>query len=77
MYFVLSNESIPSWTPGLPEGSLVIALVSRSVRGPSIFKYLRDRYWFFPTFCMKLVDHKGTKVTEPDFFKKIRWCPHF
>ena len=22
-------------------------------------------------FCMKLVHHKGTKVTEPDFWKKI------
>ena len=25
----------------------------------------------FLIFCMKLVHHKGTKVTEPDFWKKI------
>ena len=28
---------------------------------------------FFIIFCMKLGHHKGTKVTEPDFWKKILW----
>ena len=48
-------------------GSIVMALVSVLVR-QSIFKYLRNRSL---VFCMKLVHDKGTKVTEPDFWKKI------
>ena len=27
--------------------------------------------WYFLIFCIKLGQHKGTKVTEPDFWKKI------
>ena len=27
----------------------------------------------FLTFCMKLGDYKGRKVTEPDFYKKNSW----
>ena len=53
-----------------PLGSIVIALVPPSV-SLSVFKYLRDRSLVFLVFCMKLGHHKGTKVTEPDFWKKI------
>ena len=54
------------WTPGLPEGSLVIALVHPwSVR--SSLNISETAHWFFLIFCMKLGHYKGTKVTEPDF----------
>ena len=65
-----------------PGFTRVIALVRpwSVVRGPSVFKYLRDRSKDFSNFCMKLVHHKGTKVTEPDFWKKIlgghKWGVH-
>ena len=48
-----------------PRGSLVIALVC----GPSL-NISETVHWFFLIFCMKLVYHKGTKATEPDFWKK-------
>ena len=57
----------------LPRGSLVIALVRWSVRWsvrPSL-NISETVHWFFLIFCMKLEYHKGTKVTEPDFWKKI------
>ena len=57
----------PFWTPGLPEGVLSNHPWLWSVVRPSVFKYLRDVHCFFLIFCMKLVLHKGTKVTEPDF----------
>ena len=53
----------------LQRGSLVIALVRWSV-GWSVFKYLRDRSLFFSSFLHELEDHNGTKVAEPDFWKK-------
>ena len=57
-----------------PKGVLSIALVRLSV-GPSVcwfgFEYLRDRFKDFYNFCMKLGHYKGTKVTEPDFLKRI------
>ena len=59
--------------PGLPEGSLVIALVRPLVR-PSVGLSLNiseTALGIFLKFCMKLGHHKGTKVTEPDFWKKI------
>ena len=56
-----------------PMGSMVIALVSPLVR-PSVSPSLNiseNAHWFFLIFCMKLGHHKGTKVTEPDFWKII------
>ena len=53
-----------------PKRSFVIALV-RVYVCLSVFKYLRDHSLVFSSFCMKLGHHKGTKVTEPDFWKKI------
>ena len=56
-----------------PLGSIVIAHVSPLVRwsvSPSVspsLSILETAHWFFLIFCMKLVHHKGTKVTEPDF----------
>ena len=42
-----------------------------------IQKYIPGSIVYFVLFCMKLVHHKGTKVTEPDLWKKIlvgrRW----
>ena len=55
-------------------GSLVIALVRWSVRGPSVRPSLnisKTVHWFFLVFCMKLEHHKGTKVTEPDLKKNL------
>ena len=52
---------LPFWTQDLPEGVLSNALVRPSVRTA-----LR----IFLIFCMKLGHYKGTKVTEPDFWKK-------
>ena len=49
-----------------PRGSLVIALVRGPLVRPSL-NISETFHWFFLIFCMKLVDHKGTKVTEPDF----------
>ena len=40
------------------------------VHGPSVGQSLNISetvHWFFLIFCMKLEQHKGTKVTEPDF----------
>ena len=54
------------------KGSLVIGLVRVCVCvGMSVFRYLRDRSLVFSDFCMKLGHHKGTKVSELDFWKKI------
>ena len=54
-----------------PRGSYVITLVRPwSVRGPSVGPSLNiseTALRIFLIFCMKLVHHKGTKVTEPDF----------
>ena len=54
-----------------PIESIVIAVVSPwSVVRPSVRPSLNISetvHWFFLIFCMKLEDHKGTKVTEPDF----------
>ena len=58
-------------------GSYVITHVRLwSVRGPSVvhgpsLNISKTVHCFFLIFCMKLVHHKGTKVTEPDFWKKI------
>ena len=44
------------------------------VRGPSVGPSLNisvAALRIFSIFCMKLVHYKGTKVTEPDFRKKI------
>ena len=49
-----------------PSGSLVIALVCWSVVRASL-NIAETAHWFFLIFCMNLVDHKGTKVTEPNF----------
>ena len=57
------------WTLGLPEGVLSNRPCP-SVVGPSVRPSLNISetvYWFFLIFCMKLENHKGTKVTEPDF----------
>ena len=57
------------WTPGLPDG--VHSNRPCPSVSPSVFKYLGDcSLVFFLIFCMKLGHHKGTKVTEPDFWKK-------
>ena len=53
-----------------PRGSLVIALVRGQLVSPSI-NISETVHCFFLIFCMKLEHHKGTKVTEPDFWKKI------
>ena len=60
--------------------SIVIALLSPSV-SPSL-NILETAYWFFLIFCMKLGQYKGTKLTEPNFWKKILGVtnggnPHF
>ena len=52
-----------------PSRSLVIVLV----RGPSVALSLNiseTTLRIFLIFCMKFVHHNGTKVTEPDFWKK-------
>ena len=63
------------WTPGSPEGVLsnrpcrmVRPFVRLSV-SPSL-NISETVHCFFLIFCMKLGHHKGTKVTEPDFWKK-------
>ena len=56
-------------------GSMVIALVRPLVR-PSVSPSLNiseTAHCFFLIFCMKLGHHKGTKVTEPDFWRKKCW----
>ena len=60
------------WTLGLPEGSYVITHVRpwSVVSGPSL-NISETALRIFLIFCMKLVHHKGTKVIEPDFWKKI------
>ena len=55
-----------------PMGSMAIALVSPLVRwsvSPSLNISETAYCFFFLIFCMKLGhhNHKGTKVTEPDF----------
>ena len=55
--------------PGLSEGVLCNHLCP-SVRGPSVRPSLdisETALRIFLIFCMRLVHHKGTKVTEPDF----------
>ena len=47
-------------------GSLVIARVRGPSVGPSV-NISETAIRIFLIFCMKLVHHKGTKVTEPDF----------
>ena len=57
------------WTPGLPEGVLSnhpCLLVRLWSVGLSL-NISETVHWFFLIFCMKLEDHKGTKVTERDF----------
>ena len=63
------------WTLVYPRESLVITLVRLSVvRGPSVVRpslnISETVHWFFLIFCIKLEHHKGTKVTEPDIWKK-------
>ena len=56
------------WTPGLPDGvhsNRPCPSICLSVP-LSVFKHLRHRSLVFLIFYMKLEDHKGTKVTEPD-----------
>ena len=53
------------WTPGLPEGVLSNRPCPSVVRSPSL-NISETTPRIFLIFC-KLVDHKGTKVTEPDF----------
>ena len=72
----LANYLKVFWTSGSPKGVLSnrpcpLVCGLWSVVRPSVFKYLRDRSFFFLIFCIKLEHHKGTKVTEPDFWKKI------
>ena len=58
------------WTPGLPVGVLCNHPCPWSVRGPSVGPSLNiseTALRIFLISCMKLVHHKGTKVTEPDF----------
>ena len=55
------------WALGLPRGSLLIALVCPSV----VLSICPSGGPFFLIFCMTLGHHKGTKVTEPDFWKEI------
>ena len=56
-----------------PRGYYVITHVRQSVRPlvrPSL-NISETALRIFLIFCLKLVHHKGTKVTEPDFWKKI------
>ena len=54
---------------GLSEGVLCNHLCPWSVRGPSL-NISETALRIFLIFCMTLVHQKGTKVTEPDFWKK-------
>ena len=59
------------WTLGLPDwvhGNRPCPSVSLSV-SPSL-NISETAHWFFLIFCIKLGHHKGTKVTEPDIWKK-------
>ena len=58
--------------PRFTKGVLSPLSVARPcvVCGPSL-NILETIHCFFLIFCMKLEHHKGTKVTEPDFWKKI------
>ena len=68
-----------------PRGSYVITHVRPSVVRPSVGPSLNiseTALRIFLIFCMKLVHHKGTKVTEPDFEKNLGGSqmgenPHF
>ena len=60
-------QKILFWTQGLPEG--VLSNLCLCVC-PSL-NISETAHYFFLVFCMKLGHHKGTKVTEPDFWKKI------
>ena len=53
------------WTPVYPKGSYVITSGLWSVR-PSL-NISETALRIFLIFCMKLVHHKGTKMTESDF----------
>ena len=76
IHAVLQRSSI-SWmscsliffTQGLHEGVFSTHPCPWSVVGPSL-NISETVHLFFLIFCMKLVDHKGTEVTEPDFWKK-------
>ena len=66
------NEINIFWTPIYPKGSYVITPVRQSsIRSPWSVGPLIDisetALRIFLIFCMKLVHHKRTKVTEPDF----------
>ena len=56
-----------------PRGSLVIALVRPLVHRSIIpsLNISETVHWIFLILCMKLGHHKGTEVTESDFWKKI------
>ena len=58
--------------PGIYKGVLYIHPCPLVCPWP-VFKYLRDSPLVLSDFYMKLGHHKGTKVTEPDFLKKILW----
>ena len=61
--------SFSFWTPSLPERVLCNHPCPSVVR-PSVGQSLNiseTALRIFLIFCMKLVHHKGTKVTEPDF----------
>ena len=55
-----------------PRGSLVIAVVRGLLVRPPL-NISETFHCFFLIFCMMLEHHKGAKVTEPDFWKKIFW----
>ena len=61
------------WTPVYPRGSYVITPVCPLVR-PLVRRLVRPSldisetvHYFILIFYMKLLHHKGTKMTEPDF----------
>ena len=75
---ICDRSSMVFWTPGLPEGVLSNCPCPWSVRwsvSPSVRLFLNiseTTVRIVLIFCMKLGHHKGTKVTEPDFWKKDR-----
>ena len=72
---ILNHILLPLfWTPGLPEGVLSnrpCTCVCQCVCVCPSSNISETAHWFFLIFCMKLGHHKGTKVTEPDFWRKI------
>ena len=62
-------QNLLYWTPGLPDGSIVIALVSPSV-GPLVRQSLNiseTAHSIFLKLCMKIGVNKVKKVTRPEF----------